>query len=225
MLLVQLRIEVDFAKKVSEYSLAQKVHKEITGKTPKEVEPLGEEKTVIRSPKRKLAVRWNNESFGVVLEQAPKIDDFVKKVINLADRINTVAPIGKMSRRQFITHWLLPAPNYDFTALERKYRETMIVQKSLYQGVVDSGVILDASIGDDMLHHQSGPMDIPQLLNDYLFFKSNDVPKFFLFLWASIIEQKMIQYSSEEMQNYLVRSFSQCKSHSDSFERIWEGIL
>ena len=224
MRLVHLEIRVDFAEEIEEYSLEQKVYKAITGKMPRELEQKTKQPVLIRSPKRKQTVEWDTESCGVVLEEVPDINNFLKLVILLLDNINAVAPIGKLSRRNLITHWLLPAPNYDFKALEQKYRETIMVPKPFCQGTVDSSIILDISVRDGILHHQSGAM-WPQQLDDYLYFKAADIPKAFLFLWASIEEKKMVNYSSEEMQNYLLMSFNHCKSHSEAFERIWEGIL
>lgn len=225
MRLVHLETIIDFAGEIWEYSLKQKVYKAITGRMPRETEKRLDQDVFVRSPKKKLAVRWNTESFSAMLEQVSSVDYFSETIILLLDRINAVAPIDKLKCRTLVTYWLLPAPNYNFSALERKYRETMIVQKPICQDTIDSGVILDINISDGILHHQSGAMDIRQLSDDYVLFKLDGVPKVFLFLWASIQDEKVVKYSKDEMQNYLLRSFNHCKSHSEAFEQIWEGVL
>ena len=225
MRLVHLEIEIEFAKEISDYSLQQKVYMAITGKKPKEDKQKAEQNVRIRFLRDKLAVRWDTKSFGAILEKAPNVNNFAEIVIPLLDRIHAIAPIGKLSSRNFTTYWLLPAPTYEFPALEQKYRETMIVPTALSRSATDSSIVLDINIKDGMLHHQSGAMGIEQLLDDYLLFKLEDVPKVFLFLWTGIEERKMIQYSSKEVQNYILRSFDHCKSHSDIFERIWREVL
>lgn len=225
MRLVHLEMRIDFAEQVYEYSLEQKIYKAITGRMPKEAEERPEQKVVLRFAKNKLAVHWDTESFGAILEQVQNVDNFIEIVIPLLNRINAVAPIGKLSHKILITHWLLPTPNYDFSALEQKYKETMIAQKPICEGTSDSSVILDISTSDGILHHQSGAMKIKQLVDEYLLFKLDNISKVFLFLWASIEEEKVVKYSSEEIQNYLLRSFNHCKSHSEAFERIWEEVL
>lgn len=225
MRLVSLQLEIEFAEEIREYSLEQKVHKAITDEMPEEAERQTQQRVGIRFTKNKLAVRWDTRSIVVNLEQVSNIDNFIEIVISLLDRINEVAPIGKLSRRNFITNWLLPAPNYNFSALECKYRETMIVQKPICEDTIDSSALLDISISDGILHHQSGAMKIKQLSDHYLVFKPDDVPAVFLFLWASIEEKKVVKYSGEEIRNYMIKSFNHCKSHSEAFERFWEEIL
>lgn len=225
MRLVHLEIRVGFAEEIQEHSLEQKVHKAITGKIPRELEQKTKQPVLIQSPKRKQAVKWDTESCDIVLEEVPDINNFLKMVILLLDNINAVAPIDKLSRRNLTTYWILPAPNYDSPSLEQKYREIMLAQNEISSLAADSSAIFDIRIGELTLHHQSGPMWPQQLLDDYLHFKAADIPKAFLFLWASIEEKKVVKYSSEEIQNYLLRSFNHCKSHSEAFDRIWEGIL
>lgn len=225
MRLIHLEIRLDFAEEIHEYSLEQKVYKAITGKMPTEAEQKPKQPVLISSPKRKQSISWDTESSEVILEQVPNINNFVEIAVGLLSKIDAVAPIGKLSRRTFVTYWLLPALGYDFSMLEQKYRGSMISQKPICQGTIDSSVLLDINISGSRLHHQSGPMKIKQLFDDYLLFKLDDIPEVFLFLWASIEEEKVVEYSNEEMQGYLLKSFNHCKSHSEAFEQIWEGIL
>jgi len=225
MRLLGIDLRFDFVGEIREYTLAQQVHKAITGAKPKETRQQVAEDVMVRSPKRKLAVKWGSESFGVVLEEVTNIDDFTEVVMPLLDRINGVAPIDQLTGRMIITDWLLPTPSYDFAALEQKYRKTMMTPQSIQDGTFDSSVILDSKVKDWILHHQSGAMSVKQLLRDYLAFKPDNVPNVFLFLLTSIEETKVVQYSNEEMRNFLAKSFALCKSHSDAFERIWEGVL
>lgn len=225
MRLLGIELSFDFVEEIREYTLTQQVHKAITGRMPEESIQQVREEVLVRSPKRKLAVKWDSQSFGVGLEEVTNIDNFAEVIIPLLNRINEVAPIDQLTRRMIMTEWLLPTPNYDFAALEQKYRKTMMAPQPIQDSAFDSSIILDIKVKDWILHHQSGAMGIKQLLLDYLAFKPDNVPKVFLFLLASIAETKVVQYSSEEMRSFLVKSFALCKSHSDAFEKIWEAVL
>ncbi len=221
---LSIELRFDFAEKFREYSLSQKVRGAITGKAPEESKQQVEEEVLVRSLKRKLAVRWNGQSLGVVLEEIRNIDNFIEITIPLLNKINEVAPINNLTRRT-VVEWLLPTPKYDFAALEKKYREIMIGRQFVQNGTFDSSVVLDIKVNNWTLHHQSGAMGLKQLLDHYLVFKQEDLPKVFLFLIVGITDEKVIQYSSEEMHDFLTKAFKLCKSHSDAFEQMWEAIL
>lgn len=225
MQLLGTELKFDFVKEVREHTLAQRVHKAITGELPKEPKQPIEERVLVRSAKEKLAIRWDSQSFGVVTQEMLSIDSFVKTVTTLLDKINEVSPINQVKDRMIITEWLLPTPKCDFSALERKYRKAMISPQAIQDGAFDSSVILDSKIKDWILHHQSGAMEPKQLHDDYLIFKLDNVPKVFIFLLVSITETKVVKYSSEEIRNFLPKAFDLCKSHSDAFEKIWEAAL
>lgn len=225
MRLLSFEIEIEFAEEIRVPSLSQRVHRAITGKTPPQYQKPSEPGVNIRSIKRKLVVLWTTNSCSIQVEHFTSPGDCIHTIVTLLNTINAVVPINQFRKRLATTQWLLPAPSYKIAALEQKYRETMISRQFVQHSIFDSSVILDIKTNDWTLHHQSGAMGIKQLLDDYLFFKPENVPNTFLFLLASIIDEKMVQYSSEEIHDYLTKSFDLCSSHSNRFERIWEGIL
>lgn len=225
MRLVQFGIRLDFAEERRIYTVGQKVHGVITGKIPIEPEPPYVPGTLIRVSKKKLAIVWEPEGCLVALEDVSNLDKCIKTILTTLEQISSAAPIYKLNKRRVSTYWILPTPNYDFPSLERKYREIMVVQNEISSLAYDSSVIFEIRMGNWTLHHQSGAMWPQQLLETYLQFKLDDIPKAFLFLEASIIEEKVLHYSSEEMKYHLLKSFDYCKSHSSGFRRIWEGIL
>ena len=76
-----------------------------------------------------------------------------------------------------------------------------------------------------ILHHQSGPMESQQLQQEYLRFKLDNVPKSFIFLEATTMDNNVIQYSRGEMHSFMERSLENCVSHMEEFNRIWERCL
>ncbi len=225
MRLVQFGIRLDFAEERRIYTLAQKVREVIIGRIPSERKPPYELGSLIPVSKKKLAIIWEPQWCLIALEDVSNLDKSIETILTTLEQINSAAPIYKLNERRVSTYWILPAPNYDFPSLEQKYREIMIAQNEISNLASDSSVILDIEMGEWILHHQSGAMWPQQLLDDYLQFKPDDIPKAFLFLEASIMEQKVLEYSTKETQDHLLRSFNYCKSHSDGFARIWEGIL
>ena len=225
MRLAQFGIRLDFAEERRIYTVGQKVYEAITGEIPSEHEPPYTPGILIRASKRKLTTAWNPERCLIALEDVSDLNKCIETILITLEQINTVAPIYKLSKRNISTYWILPAPDYDFPSLEQKYREIMIAQNEISSLSADSSVIFDIKVGEWTLHHQSGAMLPEQLLDRYLQFKAADIPKAFLFLEASIEDEKVVEYSSEDTRNYLVTSLDYCKSHSDAFHRIWEGIL
>ena len=226
MRLLSFEIEIEFAEEIQVPSLSQRVHQAITGRTPtKKYEETTVPDVHIRATKRKMIIDWDTSACTITLEHISSPQHCIDTILSLLKNIDTVAPINRLSSRTVTTYWLLPTPNYDFPSLERKYRETMMAQQTIQDGTFDSSVILDIKANKRILHHQSGAMGIKQLLDDFLIFKPDDVPKVFLFLLTSIVERKVIQYSSEEMYSFLANAFDLCKSHGDAFEQIWEERL
>lgn len=226
MRLVQFGIRLDLAEERRIYTLGQKVVAAITGKIPTEREPEHATQGVkVRSSKRKLSIMWNPFWFSIALEDVPDLNKAAETILTTVDQISTVVPIYKLSKRQVSTYWILPAPNYDFPSLERRYREKMLAPNEISNSAADSSAVFDIRIGELTLHHQSGPMWPQQLLDDYLQFEADDIPEAFLFLEASIVEQKVVEYSREETLKHLAQAFEHCRFHSDAFQRIWKEIL
>lgn len=225
MRLLRAELYVEFTDEIKTPSLSQRVHQAITNRAPSGYEEIAEPGVHIRARKRKMVVDWDTSCCSVIVEQIADASESIDTIISVLDKVNAVAPMNRMQNKMVITNWLLPALNYDFLSLEQKYREIMMVNQPIQEGAYDSSVILDIKARRWTLHHQSGAMRTKQLLTDFIEFKPADLPKVFLFLLASIEEQKVLQYSREEMHQFLITSFELCKSHSDIFERIWEGIL
>lgn len=223
--LVQFGIRLDFAEEGRIYSIGQKVSEAITGEIPSKHEPKYEENFRLRSSKRKVAIAWNPLWCAVTSEDVSNLDKCIEIILTTLEQIRAAAPIYKLNERRVTTYWILPAPNYDFPSLERRYREKMLAQNEISSLAADSSAVFDIRIGELTLHHQSGAMLPQQLSSDYLQFKLDDMPEAFLFLEASIADKKVVEYSSEDIRNDLVASLDYCKSHSDAFHRIWEGIL
>lgn len=225
MRLIHLEIELDFAKEFRSYSISQQLYKALTGRWPDTVEEISEPEVIFRSWKRRQLVSWCTDSCSVTMESVANPEECFDKMVALLETINRVAPIGGLYRRQLVTHWLLPTDNYSFKSLEQKYRETFITQQPIWKKVFDSSVIIDVKLNDLILHHQSGAMHPRQLRDDYAIFKLENIPKAFLFLWASVHSDKVVKYSEQDIHRFLSKSFEHCENHSELFEEIWRGIL
>ena len=224
--LVHFAVDLDFAEETRLPSPAETVYKTITGQKARKSARPAEPGVHVEMAGEKVDIRWRQEACKIVVEHTPSPEYCVETVLSWLSQINKVARMGKISSTKVVTHWLLPAPDYDFASLERKYREKMIAgSEDILKGTFDSSAILDIHIGDCILHHQSGSMDPEQLLEDFLLFKPDEVPKVFLFLFASVTSEKVVEYSEDGMRQHLITLFGHCKSHSDVFGQIWEGVL
>lgn len=205
---------------------AQSIYKALSNvDIPKEQRPR-EPGVRIRDEKQKHAIRWNYNSCGILYEDTQDHAVCIKNTITVLDKINRVAPIAKLSLRKLIIFWVLPAARYNFKSLESKYRENFIKQSTIFDNCVDSSVVIDMKCDKGILHHQSGAMDIAQLQRSYKTFKMKEQqPKLFIFLETTITNGKVIEYSSEEMSDFLFSSFEICKSHSTSFQKMMEVVL
>jgi hypothetical protein len=221
--LIHTEIVLDFTEEFRFYSVSQQLYKALTGKTSTAEELV--EPVEFRSPKKKQLVNWDTDSCRVVMESVTNSDECIRQMVALLQTINKVAPIGKLSRRELITHWILPAEGYRFKSLEQKYREMFITSQPTWQNVFDSSVIIDMRINDLILHHQSGAMRIKQLRQEFAEFKLESIPKVFLFLWATIESDKVVEYSAEDIDQFLATSLEHCKHHIDLLEEIWRKIL
>ena len=113
----------------------------------------------------------------------------------------------------------------DFKSLEQKYRDNLVIPQPLWENIYDSSVLADMEVNGSTFHHQSGAMQVPQLMASYLEFKLSSVPRTFLFLWASIINKRMVKYSMRGIRRFLHTSLQQCEHHSKLFEDSWRGKL
>ena len=225
MRLLHLDIELYFADRFRPYSISQQLYKALTGRQPTVIEEIAEPEVVIRSIKRKQLVAWDSNSCRVVMESVTNPEECFGQMVALLHTIDRVASIGELARKQLTTYWLLPTESHSFKSLERKYRDTLIAQQPIWKNVSDSSVITDIKINDLTLHHQSGPMRIGQLRSEYTEFKLDDIPRVFLFLWASIHSYEVVKYSTEDIRRFLFASFEHCKHHSKLFEGIWREVL
>lgn len=217
-------IRLTFAAEKLIHSLSERVFEGLGG-TVTESRLVPEPGMRLRVRAGKIGVLWNPNACEVTMEDVTSHDECIETIVGFLGKINEVAPIDKLQKRVLLNYWILPAPTYDFVSLERKYRETMIVENEVTRGNRDSSVIIDSEAGEWTLHHQSGAMVPQQLLSECLKFGLEDVPKVFLFLETSIMEQKVVEYSREETRRFLRQSLDYCILHSQAFQRIWEGIL
>ena len=225
MQLVYFRVELEFAEKSHLSSPAENVYRALTGKKPYKSE-IAEPGAHISLSDQKVDIRWRFDKCRIILEDASSLEHCVETVLLWLSQIDKVAPMGKIASTEVTTYWLLPTPSYDFASLERKYRAKMIANNAdILKGTFDSSVILDIGIDNYILHHQSGAMEPQQLLEEHLVFKPDEVPKVFLFLWASITNQDEVKYSKDGMHKQLSALFNHCMSHSNAFGQIWKEAL
>jgi hypothetical protein len=222
--LIHLELALEFTEEFSSHSISQQLHKALTGKTSSDKEPI-EPGVELRSQKKRQLVTWDTSTCRVVTESISSYDECIIQMAALIETINKVAPIGKLSKKEFISYWILPAENYSFKSLEQKYRENFIIQKPIWNNIFDSSVIIDMRIKDSVLHHQSGAMRIGQLRNEFSDFNLLSVPKVFLFLWAAIENNKVTEYSGTDIKQFLTESLYKCTRHSEQFEEMCGGIL
>jgi len=224
MLPVQFGLLLRFATEIHAYSHSQRILETLGVKVTK-TETLPERGVRLRVEQDKVAVVWQPNLCHITIENVSNPKHCIDVIMELLKGIVEIAPIDKTSRRMFNTFWILPAPNYNFASLERKYRDMMIVENEISSVAYDSSVILDISSGKWTLHHQSGPMAPPQLHQTYLRFKLDKVPKTFVFLEATMLDNDLIQFSLEETHNFMEKSLDDCVSHSELFHQFWEGRL
>jgi hypothetical protein len=219
-----LEIELGFAQEFKSFSISQQLYKALTGK-PSDIEESIEPGVVFRSPKKRQMVDWDTDSCHIIMESIASYDECLNKMAALLETVNKVAPINALSTRKLITHWILPIENYTFKTLEEKYRKIFFTQKSIWTNTFDSSVLIDMKVKGLILHHQSGAMGRKQLRQDFASFKLDNIPSVFLFLWASIENNKIIKYSNKDINLFLTTSFQHCKHHSEVFEDIWRQNL
>lgn len=225
MRLLNFALELQFEESSRVSSSAENVYRAITGKRP-DKSKVSEPGTHIKIRDKKVDIRWRFNECRISMEDISGTEKCVERSLLWLGEINKVAPIGKMSSTEVITIWLLPVSGQDFSSLELRYRERMIgASGDILKGTFDSSVILDIDIDGCVLHHQSGPMNREQLIEEYRIFEIADAPEISLFLWASIINERKLEYSKSNMSERISSLLGHCKYHSELFEKIWKGVL
>lgn len=225
MRLVQVVMECNFLERKGRYSLSDEVFEEIEGKPRKDRKPVVEHPVRLRFIDDRMAVRWGPESCTVIMEEVSNLERCAALILELLERINKVVPILQFKHRSLSTYWVFPVNGYNFASLESKYREKMIVSSKITDGACDSSVIIDVPVNSGILHHQSGAMALQQLSDNYLLFKLNNAPNVFLFLEASIQDKNVVEYSSEKMKDFVLKSLDICKFHSAIFHEICKEVI
>lgn len=224
MQLVQFELEIEFEESTKLLTPAHRVYVALGGKELGEKAP-AEPAARVRIIDISATIIWNYDKCQISYEGSDDGGQCLQFVDRCLDSISSAAPIGKLESRTVSTCWILPTPSHNFESLEKLYREVLVHKKALMNGAFDSSVIMDINIDQYVLHHQSGAMEPEQLNTDFLEFERQDLPNTFLFLYASILDSEVIQYSKKEMRGYLEKAFSHCTIHSEAFDKIWEGHI
>jgi hypothetical protein len=226
---VQFGLWLRFAKPIYIRTLSYQIFKTLSGESPKqEPEPVMERGVRLRLDKDKMTVSWMPTYCQITSEEIPDISNkkqYIDRIISVLETINGIAKIEKLRSKRLLTYWILLTPQYDFVSLERKYREMMITKNDISNTAYDSTAIFDIRRDKWILHHQSGPMEPQQLQQDYLSFKLDNLPKTFIFLETSLLDNTMIEYSRGEVYSFMERALELCISHMEEFNRICEGCL
>ncbi|MBA7654646.1 hypothetical protein ES703_62528 [subsurface metagenome] len=175
--------------------------------------------------KEKALINWSTASLIISIEELSNQDKSIELMVSFVGKIDRVVPIEQTNALRFTIYWILPAPNHDFTSLEKIYRSTMINKNEISDLSSDSSTIIDIKMNKWILHHQSGAMTPQQLTQQYLKFRRANIPNPFLFLETSIINPNVLEYSSREIKRFFKASQENCISHSKLFEKLWEGQL
>ena len=181
----------------------------------------------MRDDKDKFGISWRYSQISIIQEDYQNsADECVKKFQTNINKINNVAPIGKLSRKRLKVHWIIPSVNFkDFVSLEKKYRDIFINDKPLFKDCTDSSIVIDMRYGGWLLHHQSGPMKLEQLQTEFRVFKIKEGhPKLFIFLDTVLFDDELAQYSVGSMEQFMSNGFTLCQSHADGFQKVLEGI-
>lgn len=221
--LVSFELDIQFTETGQIDTPAYRLFKAVSSEPkPKKLEEPG---VRITDKKKSTIIGWEYDSCYIKIENQVNSDKCIKLLFQYLDIINSIAPITEIESRNLTTHWMIATPNYDFISLEQLYRGKSIQQYSFVNGVYDSSVIFDIKIGNYSLHHQSGAMESNQLNTDYLEYERKDLPKTFIFLDASILDETILQYNREGMESFTREAFNYCLAHSKEFGELWERYL
>ncbi|MBL7209986.1 MAG: hypothetical protein ISS52_07800 [Dehalococcoidia bacterium] len=223
MQLVGLEATIKFDEATQVRTPARNIFSALGGKTPKT--KLREPGVTIKNEKEKFLISWHYEECRIVLEETKTHKECLDLVVNIIQTIDSVAPVGTMQEVRLETRWLLPAPSHDFNSLNELYMRMMVSPKEFMKDAYDSSVIIDSETDDFVLHHQSGPMEPSQLLEDFLEFKRDKLPGVFIFLSVGLTHTKVLEYSREKLQTLFADGLHRCEQHAEDFHKIWEGDL
>ncbi|MFC1902417.1 hypothetical protein ACFLX3_05795 [Chloroflexota bacterium] len=224
--LIRFETRLDFTEETVPSSPAGCVYLALTGKKhPPEGKP-DEPGVRVRNDKDKLSVLWRYNYCSVLLEDEKEKNRCIDRTIGILERIDNSAKMGKLKSFSLTTHWILPVKGMDFKELELKYRDSFIKESEIFYKCVDSSVILDIKQGSSILHHQSGAMQLEQLVKDYRVFNFTGYEeKLFIFLLVSMSKTGVIEYTKEEMKKFLSSALKNIHAHAEIFGRIMEGKL
>jgi len=225
MIIVSLELTLDFAESTQLRTPARAIFEALGGKVKEERRP-HEPAANIRNSREKTAVRWDYKSCNMVQEDVDDIPKCISNFTKTIETVNKVAPVGKISCKRLRVYWILPVSKYDFKSLEMKYRQMFIKDSEIFSNCTDSTVVIDMKCDKWKLSHQSGAMNVTQLQNQFRVFNIKEgQAEIFLFLATTMTDEQLGEYSIRNMENFLSKSYEICKTHSDNFEGIMEGIL
>ena len=225
MIIVSIELSLDFAENTQLRTPARAVFETFLGEVKKERRP-HEPPANIRNEKEKTVIRWDYKSCNIIQEDVDDILKCISNFTNIIVTVNKVAPVGKILSKRLRVYWILPVSKYDFKNLEMKYRQMFIKDSEIFSNCTDSTVVIDMKRDEWKFSHQSGAMDVAQLQNEFRVFNiKEEQAKIFLFLATTITDEQLEEYSRENMENFLNKSYEICKTHSDKFEGIMEEML
>jgi len=226
MYLSHFEASLRFSKKHTVATPSLSIFRALTGKEEPSGGKPSEPGVRVRDEQQKNLVFWHYGSCTVLYEDRQDHDFCINGTVDLLDRIDKIAPIRELELMRFRADWILPIVQYDFKALEQKYREQFIKQHPIFDNCFDSSVVIYMKRNGWTLHHQSGAMNIDQLRKDYRVFEMEKTKdKLFLFLTNTVENNERIVYSKKQMKEFLDEAFKMCKNHSELFQSMMEGIL
>lgn len=224
---IQFVLLLRFAEQKRTNPLSSQVLETLGGKIPEKRQSpdVPMEGMELKVNAKKATINWDTNSCLVRIEELSNEERTIETVLSFVDRINKIAPIEKIAMREFTVNWILPAPKHDFASLEKFYRANMIAKNEISDLAYDSSTVIDIKVDKYSIHLQSGAMEIQQLMQQYLRFKTEDIAKTFIFLETSVKEKNMIQYSMRDTSKFIKYSLECAISYSKLFENIWKGSL
>jgi len=224
---IQFVLSLNFVEQKSTQRVSLKVLEALGGKAPPKTpdQHIPMEGMGLKIGQEKALIDWNTGSITITIEELSNQDKAIAWIASFLDKINEVVPIKQTAMLKFTVFWILPTPQHDFTSLEKIYRMIMITKNEVSDLSSDSSTIFDIKMNNHILHHQSGAMNPQQLSQQYLKFTRSNIPKSFLFLETSIVNQNVVEYSTREMSRFMATSREDGISHSKLFENLWGGQL
>ena len=124
MQLVHFKIEFQFDEKASLRTPARKVFHALGGKVTKTKVP--EPGANLKDEKSKVEINWRYERCRIRMEDTEDSSKCLSMVKGMLERIDNVAPMGKLNNTVILTEWILAAKRHDFNSLNELYEKTMI---------------------------------------------------------------------------------------------------